>query len=186
MTTNLKRTLIGESIALFFFFLLLVFPLPVSAVTQTGMKFPTRAACIAEAGASGAICQNCRSDVDNPGGIVCDLTSVVNEAPPAPVNVGGGEPAAPKLSSDTFQPLGNLGPDAPQKIIGSIISYILGLVGVIALVMFIYGGILWMTAAGSQERITKAKQTLIWASLGLIAIFAAYQAVDLVLKGLGV
>ncbi len=85
------------------------------------------------------------------------------------------------LNSSPFRPLGNT---SVQGIIGRIIQFVLGLTGVIALVMFIYGGFLWMTAAGSSSRVEQAKKTLVWSTLGIIAIFSAYALVNLVISAL--
>lgn len=76
--------------------------------------------------------------------------------------------------------------NAPQILIGRIISAILGIVGSLALAMFIYGGFVWMTAAGSSEKVTKGRDIIIWATLGLVVIFSAYAMVKFVLTGLGV
>jgi len=40
--------------------------------------------------------------------------------------------------------------------------------------MMTYGGFLWLTAMGNNERVEKGKETLIWAVLGLVVIFGAY------------
>jgi hypothetical protein len=64
----------------------------------------------------------------------------------------------------------------------NILKTIIGLVGVIALVMFIYGGILWMTSAGSAEQIKKGKDTLLWAILGLAFIFFSYSLLQFLLE----
>jgi hypothetical protein len=68
---------------------------------------------------------------------------------------------------------------------GRIINAVLGIVGSIALVMFIYGGFVWMTAAGNQEAVTKGRNILIWATVGLIVIFSAYALVNFVFKAIG-
>jgi hypothetical protein len=38
----------------------------------------------------------------------------------------------------------------------------------------IYAGILWMTAQGNEQQVTKAKQLMFNAAIGMIIIFAAY------------
>lgn len=83
------------------------------------------------------------------------------------------------IDNPAFQPLGETN---VQGIIGRIIKFILGLTGVIALVMFIYGGFLWMTAAGSSDGIEKAKGILLWSTIGIIIIFSAYAIVDFVIN----
>jgi len=68
-----------------------------------------------------------------------------------------------------------------NAIIGTAINAVLGLVGSIALVMFIYGGFTWMTAAGNKEAVTKGKDIIIWSVAGLAVIFLAYAVVNFVL-----
>ena len=74
----------------------------------------------------------------------------------------------------------------PQILIGRMINAVLGLVGSLALVMFIYGGFTWMLSAGNQEKVQKGKNILIWASLGLIIIFTAYALVKFVFSSIGI
>jgi len=65
---------------------------------------------------------------------------------------------------------------------GRIIKAVLGLVGVFALVMFIYGGVLWMSSGGSEEKIKKGKETLVWAVAGLALIFFSYAVLEFLFK----
>ncbi|MBI4138523.1 hypothetical protein HY479_00025 [Candidatus Uhrbacteria bacterium] len=58
-------------------------------------------------------------------------------------------------------------------IIQRVISAFLGLVGALALGVFIYAGVLWMTA-GSSDRVQKAKDALKYAVIGLFMIAFAY------------
>jgi len=75
-----------------------------------------------------------------------------------------------------------LGTDVtPQTFIGGIIRAILGIIGSLALVMFIYGGFTWMTAAGNAEQVTKGRNILVWATIGLVVIFTSYALVRFVL-----
>jgi hypothetical protein len=69
----------------------------------------------------------------------------------------------------------NLGqPSDPRYIAAIIIRTALGLLGTIFLVLCIYGGFLWMTAAGSEEKVTKAKKLLFDGVIGIAIILAAY------------
>lgn len=72
-----------------------------------------------------------------------------------------------------------------QGVIGSVIDKVLGVVGALALIMFIYGGITWMTAMGNDQQITKGKNILMWSALGLIVIFSSYALVKFVLQAIG-
>ena len=58
--------------------------------------------------------------------------------------------------------------------IGQIIGIILSFLGIIFFVLVIYGGFLWMTAAGSEEQVGKAKKIIVYAAIGIIIILSAY------------
>lgn len=73
-------------------------------------------------------------------------------------------------------------------VVARAIKLVLGLVGVLALVFFIYGGITWMTSSGNVEQVKKGKNALVWATLGLTVCFLAYSLVTFVITktmGLG-
>jgi hypothetical protein len=75
-------------------------------------------------------------------------------------------------------------PIAPKSIpalIGTVINEVLGIVGSVALIMFVYGGIIWMTAGGNEQSITKGKNILMWAAVGIIVIFSSYALVKFVI-----
>ncbi|MBI4276690.1 hypothetical protein HY629_02525 [Candidatus Uhrbacteria bacterium] len=55
-----------------------------------------------------------------------------------------------------------------------IINALLGLTGVIAFLMILWGGFLWLTSAGSEERVTKGRKTLMWAAIGLVLAFLSF------------
>lgn len=58
--------------------------------------------------------------------------------------------------------------------IGTMISVILGLLGIIFLVLTIYAGLLWMTAGGNGDQVKKAQQILGNAVIGLILTLSSY------------
>ncbi len=73
--------------------------------------------------------------------------------------------------------------DSPQALIGRVIAAALGIVGSLALLMFIFGGFTWMTSAGSAEKVTKGKNIMVWAAIGLVIIFSSYAIVKFVIRG---
>lgn len=94
-----------------------------------------------------------------------------------------GNPTAGNPPSDAVQlenPLGEGNIDIPT-LLGKIISYVMGIIGSLALVMFIYGGATWMLSAGNQEQVTKGKNIIIWAALGIAIIFTSYALVKFVI-----
>lgn len=56
---------------------------------------------------------------------------------------------------------------------GVIVRVFLSLTGIIFVAYTIYGGFLWLTSGGNEERITKAKSILRNGIIGLIVIFSA-------------
>jgi hypothetical protein len=84
---------------------------------------------------------------------------------------------------DLINPLGE-GVTDPRLIIANIIQAVLSIVGSLALLMFVYGGVLWITSFGEEKRISKGKTIIVWAVLGLALIASAYVIVNAVMNGL--
>lgn len=61
----------------------------------------------------------------------------------------------------------------------------LAIVGIWALLFFIYAGILWLTSGGSPDKIKKAQQIMVWATIGIVVIFASYAIVSQVITAVG-
>ncbi|MFH1744618.1 MAG: pilin [bacterium] len=78
-------------------------------------------------------------------------------------------------------PLGST--DIPT-LIGKVINSLLGIVGSIALLMFIYGGVVWMTASGNSQSVEKGRNIIMWAVIGLIVIFSSYGLVKFIIEGI--
>ncbi|MDO8617372.1 MAG: pilin [Candidatus Uhrbacteria bacterium] len=64
-------------------------------------------------------------------------------------------------------------------LIGRLIRSVIGIVGALALLMFIYGGILWMTSGGSETQVKRARGILINSTIGLLIIFFSYTIISL-------
>lgn len=81
---------------------------------------------------------------------------------------------------DPAQSLG-LGTADLKTTVVNIINWVLGLLGIIAVVMILYGGFVWLTASGNEENVTKAKNVLSAAIIGLVIILLAWAIVNYVL-----
>lgn len=68
---------------------------------------------------------------------------------------------------------GDIEQSLPQMI-GSIITTVLSLLGVIMLIIVIYSGFLWLTAGGADDKVTKAKARLKNGIIGMAIILGAY------------
>ena len=61
-----------------------------------------------------------------------------------------------------------------ESIIGRVINVALGFSGVLAIIMIIIGGFLYLTSAGDEERSKKGRKFLIYSLLGLVIISLSY------------
>ncbi|MEK7183651.1 MAG: hypothetical protein AAB776_03400 [Patescibacteria group bacterium] len=91
---------------------------------------------------------------------------------------------APKLTFAVVVLDNPIGVTDPRLIIGNIIKAILSIVGSLALLMFVYGGVIWITSFGEAKRVEKGKTIIIWTVLGLAIIAGAYVLVNAVVLGL--
>lgn len=98
-----------------------------------------------------------------------------------PVIMAGLAIVLPALAQTTGldNPLGTV--VDPRVVIGNVIRAMLGIVGSLALAVFIFGGFNWVIAAGNEEKIKKGKSMITWATFGLVIIFASYALVTFVI-----
>ncbi|MEK7072914.1 MAG: pilin [Patescibacteria group bacterium] len=68
----------------------------------------------------------------------------------------------------------------------NVAQFIFGISGSAALLMFIWGGFLWLTSAGSAEKVKQGQAVISGAVIGLIIIFGAYVGVQFIVSALGV
>ncbi|MBI5765919.1 hypothetical protein HZA71_01685 [Candidatus Falkowbacteria bacterium] len=75
-----------------------------------------------------------------------------------------------------------LGETPLKVIIARIVQIILGFLGILTVILIMYAGFIWMTAAGDERKIEKAKKILLDAIIGLIIILAAFIIVSFILR----
>jgi hypothetical protein len=68
--------------------------------------------------------------------------------------------------------------------VASIINVALGVLGAVAVSLIVYAGFLWMTAAGNDEQVDKAKSVMSAAVIGLAIIMSAYVITQFVFQSL--
>jgi len=61
-----------------------------------------------------------------------------------------------------------------DSIVPVIIKTVLSLLGVIFMILMVYGGSIWMTAGGKEDRVKKAKDLIQAAIIGLVIVVSAY------------
>lgn len=64
-----------------------------------------------------------------------------------------------------------------------IVNFALGFLGLIAVLIVIYGGVLYVTAAGEDEKVGKAKKAIGYAAIGLLIVMGSFAFVNTIIKG---
>jgi hypothetical protein len=98
-------------------------------------------------------------------------------------------PALAFAQSDNFglNQLGtiNLGQQPLVETIGKFVNIILGFLGIVAFVIILYGGFLWMTSKGDEKQVGKAKRVIIDGVIGLAIVLASWAIAAFVMNFLG-
>lgn len=64
-------------------------------------------------------------------------------------------------------------------------QWILGIVGSLALVMFIYGGFMFLISSGSSDKVGQAKKIIVAAVIGLVIVFSSWLIIRFVTQAIG-
>ena len=64
----------------------------------------------------------------------------------------------------------------------TIVNYFLGFLGLLAVIMIIYGGVTYVTSAGNDEAVGNAKKIIMYALIGIIIILLSFVVVNTVLS----
>lgn len=65
--------------------------------------------------------------------------------------------------------------------VGNFVNLFLYVVGVVAVIMIIYGGFQFLTSAGDSSKAGKARSTILYALIGLIVAALAYAIINFVM-----
>jgi hypothetical protein len=86
-----------------------------------------------------------------------------------------------------FNPLeATVDPSAPVQSLAAIfINALFGIAGSVALAMYVWGGVLWLTSAGEAKKVDQGKGVIQWTTLGIIMMFAAYTLVSYIFSSFG-
>ncbi len=96
---------------------------------------------------------------------------------------GSGNIQSAKTPISTYaNELNKLGTTDIPEVIATALKTALGVAGSISFALFVYAGVLLMSSGGNSERTTKAKQTMVWATLGVFIIFASYAIISFIFE----
>lgn len=62
----------------------------------------------------------------------------------------------------------------PYDIIGAVLKSLFAFIGVIFFLLALFAGFLWMTSAGNEQKISRARAILLSSVLGIFIIFTSY------------
>lgn len=68
--------------------------------------------------------------------------------------------------------------------IASIINVALSMLGIVALVIILFGGFKWMTAGGNDDQVAEARKIIVAGIVGLAVILSSYAIANFVLEQL--
>lgn len=64
-------------------------------------------------------------------------------------------------------------------------NWILGIVGSLTLIMFIYGGVMFLISAGASDKVAQAKKIIIASIIGLIIVFSSWLIIKYATESIG-
>jgi hypothetical protein len=97
--------------------------------------------------------------------------------------------ALPAKAAGILPPCADNGECQLPQILGmavTVADWILGVVGAVALLFFVYGGFVFILSGGNEQNVKKGKDILIGSIIGLAIVFASYLIVQFAASLLGV
>lgn len=71
---------------------------------------------------------------------------------------------------------------ADSNAVQTILKIVFGIAGGIALIMVVLGGLKYINSLGNADNVAKAKDTILYALIGLVVCILAYTLISFVLK----
>lgn len=75
----------------------------------------------------------------------------------------------------------NYGPSSGEELAKLVIKYIWSAIEIAALIFLLVGGVMYITSAGNEGQVDKAKKTIFYAIIGLIVGLLSYILVDFII-----
>lgn len=72
-----------------------------------------------------------------------------------------------------------------KGVIADVINIALGFLGIVAVVIIIYAGFKWMTAAGNEEQVGSARKMIVEAVIGLVIVLLSWGIASFAIDSLG-
>ena len=79
-----------------------------------------------------------------------------------------------ETTENVYDPISEVRPGTFQEIIATLIRQVLAFLGVLFISLILYGGFIWMTSAGAEDQISKAKRIISASIIGLAIVLVSY------------
>ncbi|MFH0873732.1 MAG: Ig-like domain-containing protein [Candidatus Komeilibacteria bacterium] len=89
-----------------------------------------------------------------------------------------------QASLDIPTSFGNLGSQDLKVTIGNVVQIVIGFLGILVILYMLYGGFLWMTSGGDEDKIDQAKKMIGAAVVGLLIVLAAFSITTFIVNSL--
>lgn len=115
------------------------------------------------------------------------MRSFLNKLSALPYVILGGFLLSTKAEAaiSVYDPSSGLGYDSSSDLIQAtvnVVSWVLGLLALIAVVMIVIAGFQWMTAGGNEDQVGNAKKRIYAAGIGLVIVLLAWAIVLLAIN----
>lgn len=88
-----------------------------------------------------------------------------------------------KAASGGINEVGNGDSDLVGKVTG-ILNAVIAVLGIVAVIVIIMGGIGYMTSSGDAGKVKKAKDTILYGVIGLVVVALAFAIVNFVISNI--
>jgi len=93
----------------------------------------------------------------------------------------------PETPRAGLEEMGEIGIERERSLpefVGTIIKWVIGIIGVILVALFVYGGVVYATSAGNEDRIEMGKKIMMYAVIGVAIIAFAFLITDYIISAL--
>jgi hypothetical protein len=156
------------------------------ATTTAASKIPTgNGGCHSDSDCASNNCSMTGSDYVEEGGAAAGTCRAIGAS--TPQTGATTQPATtPQTGASTGAKLSGTGivipegtglPDPPNgvaQIIRNLLTWLLGIVGVIAIIGFVISGIQYLTSAGDEDQMQSAKRNMLYAIIGVVVVLSSY------------
>jgi len=151
-------------------------------------------ALVDSASADGSVGNSCTSNSDCDQGLSCQAnpckngTAGVGSCPAGFSNTTDERVCCSKMwgcmGETGVKDATGLGATDPREMAANVINVILGFLGIIAVILILIGGFMWMTSQGSEEKTGTAKKIMSAGVIGLVIVLAAFGIAKFVVSAL--